>query len=130
MRIFVLEDDRQRNLLFREAAIGLDATFAVSYGEARLKYTPPYDVLFLDHDLGDRVFVPSSDENTGATFARWLPVCTTTPATTAIVHSYNPDGAETMRDILTKKGYDVHVIPFGKVVLNIMQGLATNTVHK
>jgi CheY-like chemotaxis protein len=122
MRIFILEDDRQRNLLFREVAIGLDATFAESYTEAVRKFDPPYDVIFLDHDLGDRIHVHSDDQNTGAAFTRWMPPCPIDAAPVVIVHSYNPDGAETMRKTLEGKGYTTHYIPFGKTILNMIRG--------
>jgi hypothetical protein len=125
MRIFVLEDDRQRNLLFREVAIGLDATFAESYSDAVQKFAPPYDVIFLDHDLGDRVHVDSNDQNTGAAFTRWMPPCPIDAAPVVIVHSYNPSGAENMRKTLEDKGYTTHYIPFGTTILNMIKGFAS-----
>lgn len=128
MRIFILEDDRQRNLLFRDVAFGLDATFSESYAEAIQKYNPPYDVIFLDHDLGDRTYVHSDDENTGASFARWMPPAPAVNAPLVIVHSYNPDGAENMRRTLEQKGYETHYIPFGKTVLNMIRGFAPESL--
>lgn len=125
MRIFILEDDSQRNRLFREALFYTDATFTTSYGEARNAFVPPYDILFLDHDLGGEQMVGSDIENTGATFARWMPAWSGEGfPPTVIVHSYNPSGAQTMHAELVKKGYDVHVIPFGKTVLDIAKGFS------
>lgn len=125
MRIFILEDDRQRILLFREASAELDVTYAESCAEAQERYHPPYDVMFLDHDLGGQIFVNSDDDNTGSAFSRWLPADDAKYHPTIIIHSYNPDGTEYMRQTLVDKGYTAHKIPFGTVVLNILKDLST-----
>lgn len=139
MRVFILEDDPTRIQLFREAGIGHDLVICESIegiGQehpmrdpkgARLVYPrevmkAPFDYLFLDHDLGGRVYVDSDEEETGATFTRLMP-----PQVEGhddpkvIVHSYNRAGAVTMVGILRDKGYDCVWVPFGEIVLNVLR---------
>ena len=123
----MLEDDPQRIRLFREACIGLDATFAESCEEAVRKFAPPYHVLSLDHDLGGEVFVDSAVENTGAGFCRWLADASDDFQPAVVVHSYNPVGAANMAKTLRDKGHRVVVQPFGPTVLGFLGGLAPRT---
>lgn len=123
-RVFILEDDSMRVTKFIEAGIGLDLTIAKDKPTALRKFTPPYDYLFLDHDLGERVFVSSDDDNTGAAFCRWLGKAPDRVQPTVIVHSYNPDGAKEMIRLLRDNGWEnVLRIPFGLTVLGILRSI-------
>ena len=121
MRIFILEDDPYRIRFFREACIGLDATFAESYAEAVKKFDGPYDILCLDHDLGGEWMVRSDGPNTGYSFCKWLPE--SDGRTRAYVHSYNPDGAENMMRLLEQKQYTAIRLPFGPTILKVLSSL-------
>lgn len=123
MKIFILEDDATRIDLFLEACRGADVTVAQSTDEAIDKWTGDYDIICLDHDLGGQVFVNSAHSNTGAGFARWMPENVQgdwSPA--VVVHSYNPDGAQNIVNILRKKKYALlDKTPFGPIVLNFLR---------
>lgn len=122
MRIFILEDDETRQSLFYEAAEKTHyVTLATDYDDAIKKYHPPYDWLFLDHDLGGKVLVSPREHNTGAAFVRWLPSCDDDAAPNVVVHSYNPTGAAEMVRLLREKHYNVIYQPFGNIVLNILR---------
>lgn len=124
IRIFVLEDDFQRIVRFKPAMIGLDYTVAMDIDEAIAKFDPPYDYIFLDHDLGGKVFVKSSDRNTGAEFVRQKG--TLFAPATVVLHSMNPNGRQAMKDILTRdNGYTFPVIesPFGPQIVQFLEGL-------
>lgn len=85
-------------------------------------YTGPYDRVYLDHDLGQRQFVDSADEETGAAFVRWMPKATDLDQPLIVVHSYNPDGAREMVRTLRDKGYmRVIIWPFCQSILDLLQ---------
>jgi hypothetical protein len=128
-KVFILEDDQTRIDLFIEAGIGHDLTIAKSFKAAKAKFQPPYDYLFLDHDLGGRTYVASEDEETGANFCRWLGAAPQEGSKVwaaepyIIIHSFNPDGAKTMYEILRNNGWMVVSIPFGPTILTYLGGL-------
>lgn len=116
-RVFVLEDDPQRIVAFQDAALaaGVDLTLAKDAFSAMTAFDGPYDCLFLDHDLGGEVHVPSDAPNTGAAFCRHL--MRSTARDRVIVHSYNQAGAMEMIRTLREKGYSAVWSPFGPSVL-------------
>jgi hypothetical protein len=122
VKVFVLEDDGQRIALFQQAAIGHDLTLVEDVDAAIKKWEPPYDVVCLDHDLGQEVFVNSRERNTGAGFCRWL-VQHGAPhfVGAVIVHSYNRGGALEMVRTLEDAGWERVVWhPFGPTVLKVI----------
>ena len=65
--ILVVEDDYRRIKWFKdnlEKSCYLDVFEHANQGIKAVK-EKKYDLIFLDHDLGGRVFVPSEDANTG-----------------------------------------------------------------
>lgn len=118
-RILVLEDDPERHKAFKNrfAELQSDATYTIVETaqdcESLLK-SEEYELIFLDHDLGGKVFVDSKDLNTGAAVARWIaknkesilgdPIF--------IVHSLNPDGSEYMRQTISEVFSEVYRMPF------------------
>jgi hypothetical protein len=71
----------------------------------------------LDHDLGDRQMVDSTDENTGFAFCKWLVSKDFNRETVILIHSHNPCGANNMKDYLTECGYkNVFVLAFSDFV--------------
>lgn len=113
MQIFVLEDNTLRIKLFREffARHNLEAEFAVSVDEAKEKFNDP-DVVFLDHDLGQRIFVDSREPDTGYQFAVWLRENDEKfTERTYIVHSLNNVGAGMIMGVLADVK-EMYRIPF------------------
>lgn len=110
INILILEDDEDRIKQFKERFFSLfngkDKNLIISVIEyARtakeaiefLKKTTHYDIIFLDHDLGNRVFVSSDDENTGSEVVRYLVENANHYTNTKfIIHSFNPLGAKNM----------------------------------
>lgn len=123
-KIFILEDDPLRIRQFRQAAIGSDCTVATSYDEAVAKFAPPYDLICLDHDLGDRIMVSSTDPNTGYHFVEWFLQQRFANQMPIIVHSFNPSGARYMTETLNRRGYLAHQVLFGPKVLHIVSTVA------
>jgi len=110
INILVLEDDPNRIIQFRdrffslfngrEAPIVRGVVYYARTAEEAitlLKEQTHFDMIFLDHDLGDRVFVSDDDENTGSEVVRFLMKNANEYNNTRfIIHSFNPIGAESM----------------------------------
>ena len=65
-----------------------------------------FDIIFLDHDLGNRIYVDSGDPNTGFQVAMFIQnnkIC----YNEIIVHSMNYWGAKNIKDIIP----DARLIP-------------------
>jgi CheY-like chemotaxis protein len=101
VRILFLDDDPSRHEEFQRQLLGLgtDITAVLTSDEAiaALK-AGTFDVIFLDHDLGGQIYVPSGP-GTGFEVAQRL---VETPNKTAqvIVHSINEQGAREMLKVL------------------------------
>jgi len=99
MNILVVEDDPNRIAWFKnKISVGLDICTTAKDAVARVN-SKKYDFIFLDHDLGGRVFVPSEDEETGYTVAKAIAE-SSNKNTDVIVHSMNPVGAENICRVL------------------------------
>lgn len=97
MRILVLDDSKSRHEQFRKnLPYTWDLWFTYEAEECiDLLDTQKWDVLFLDHDLGNRVFCPS-DENSGYAVACWLEEFPSRKPKVIVIHSANPVGARKM----------------------------------
>lgn len=104
MKIFILEDMEVRKEKFRRRFGGAnDLIFAETTKEAieiLAKDLNTFDCLFLDHDLGNEIFVDSKEENTGYTVAKWLQDKDYNGE--IVIHSWNPVGAKNMQSLLPK----------------------------
>ena len=96
MKILILEDCQDRVSKFRQQLIGHEVT-VTDQVLVCIEYlcSESYDVLFLDHDLGGRSFVPSGP-GTGYEVACWLEKNKKRRPGQIIIHSLNPAGAENM----------------------------------
>lgn len=100
LKVFILEDDGWRIALFQETLEGCDLTVINSCEEYE-KFTPPYDVILLDHDLGDSIF--DGDGNKFLSLIKdKLPL--QSKSAMIVVHSWNPEGAQRMCDTLKASG--------------------------
>ena len=107
-KILILEDDLQRVKLFSENFMNAELIFTQIPAEAihHLKIEE-FDYLFLDHDLGGKVYAPS-DENSGYEVARWLEEHPDRQPKHIILHSLNPAGVTRMQQALP----EAKVVPF------------------
>jgi len=129
INILVLEDDDTRITHFRERFFSLfhsgnlegtgkymsEVCYAKTAQEAIefLKEIAHFDIIFLDHDLGQRTFVSPDDENTGSEVVRYLVEHSNEYSNTRfIIHSFNPIGAESMFNNIKEHIHrDVQCIP-------------------
>jgi CheY-like chemotaxis protein len=96
--LFILEDDALRRDFFKKEWTHCDITFAIDIDEALNKFTPTYDLILLDHDLGGEIYVPSDNYNTGYQFVKHLcsnyRICPSKHG--IVVHSMNEVGSTNM----------------------------------
>jgi len=111
MKVFVLEDDPLRIRVFEQMLVGHETVYAQDVERARKAFDKwgPFDVMFLDHDLGGQVYVPSEDPTTGYAFLK--SVVDRLGDTQVVVHSYNEPAARRMM-ALRPDGADWKRIPF------------------
>lgn len=111
MNIYILEDNDQRIELFQNK---LKDHLIYPYKDVSTQAIQAlndrvYDLIFLDHDLGGKVYVDSLEENTGYQLAKHLNE-SLNKDTKVIIHSYNTVGAQNIHDILkTQRKY---IMPF------------------
>ena len=97
MKILILEDDENRVEIFRRQLIGFDVVYVDRASDA-IKWLSEdkFDYLFLDHDLGGKVFVEET-ENTGYEVCLWLEENPEKKPEHIFLHSLNPNGRERMK---------------------------------
>jgi CheY-like chemotaxis protein len=109
VRILILEDDPARHDIFRKnlSEIG-DITITEHANTAIvLLNTEKWDALFLDHDLGGKVYCESGP-GTGYEVAEWLEQHKDKMPTAVYIHTLNPSGQKKMSQALP----DAKVVPF------------------
>lgn len=116
-RVFILEDDPQRQDAFIDVLTGADVQICADVVSARAVFRGPYDWILLDHDLGGRVFVDSDEDNTGYQFAKWLADTHPQDGASVVIHSWNVVGAMQMERALQDAAWSVLRVPFGTTVL-------------
>jgi hypothetical protein len=103
LMVLILDDDLERLGQFKEHWGGhiLGCVTTAREAIALLEHFV-FDLVFLDHDLGGKVFVSSSNTNTGAEVARWLedPMNHLSKPRSLIIHTLNPAGRKYMAQAL------------------------------
>jgi CheY-like chemotaxis protein len=108
MHILILEDNEFRATAFRRNLAGTHLTIVAECQEAIEQIqSRTWDVVFLDHDLGGEIFVPSGP-GTGHEVAQWLQSHPSHMPKRTILHSMNFDGRKAMKQILP----DAEEVPF------------------
>jgi len=120
VQILVLEDCPNRTKKFKELFNGHTLEITNNADEAiKLINDNKYDFIFLDHDLGGRVFVNSQEYDTGFRVAVYIPKSQNKDSK-IVIHSWNPGGALNMKNAL-KECDNVRYIPFGSFTEKIME---------
>ena len=105
MKIFCLDDSYSRHVLFRKKFPNDNIIFAISAQEAIgiLSEDMSWNLICLDHDLGNEIYVNSDEPNTGYQVAKFL--ATKNPKCPIVVHSSNYWGAMKMLSCLPHAEY-------------------------
>jgi CheY-like chemotaxis protein len=119
MRILILDDLHERHEGFRKILYQHTLTHVMCYSEAvaALKWNR-YDMLCLDHDLGDIDMGDDGRFKTGCDVAAWLEKNPARCPAKVLVHSHNPVGVKNILDCLAdlkKSGVEVVKRPYKAV---------------
>lgn len=110
MRVLILDDDNERHEAFASYFKGHDVTHAIRFSDFCVKLKgEKFDLIHLDHDLAD--FCPENKDHDGmygvrewtGADAAWMIACDLPESKwpdRVVIHSWNPDGAQRMRQIL------------------------------
>lgn len=104
-RIFILEDNAERIKTFRRALPAkfpnAEIVITEEVEEAKRLLTPGshWDIILLDHDLGGKIFVKSSNPNTGYQVAKHIKENNITYKQ-CITHTQNPAGGKNIVGVL------------------------------
>lgn len=116
MKILILEDNLERKQYFDKLFRSQTAYHVSSVTEAKdLCEAIVFDVIFLDHDLDQKIWVPSEEENTGYNFVKWLVESPYQKESLNYIHSMNPIGANKMLNLLKDYGRDGIWVPFNMI---------------
>jgi CheY-like chemotaxis protein len=106
MNILILEDNKNRNIIFRRNLIGHAVTITDDVRELKNHLlSQEWDVLFLDHDLGGEVYVDSGREDTGCEAARWLHNNPNRVPEIIFIHSLNENGSKEIKKLVPSAVY-------------------------
>ena len=115
MAILFLDDDENRtnNIIKRFSNIK-DLVVVSTAKEAieKLASEISWDCVFLDHDLGGKVFVDSNREDCGMEVVRWC-LINKPQIKQIVVHTWNAPAGKIMTEDLKKAGYNADYSPFG-----------------
>jgi len=113
MNILFLDDNGTRQKWFKSE---LPSAICVwNSGEAIVELgnlNIEWDYVFLDHDLGDEVYVDSTRKDTGAEVARYI-AAQQPKIGLVVIHSFNHDGAKEMLHTLRTAKYYTSRAMFG-----------------
>jgi CheY-like chemotaxis protein len=121
MKILVLEDNEERIKWFKRKLEPFCDLTMFSNAELAIEKIKEekFDVIFLDHDLGGKVYVDSNEPNTGYQVAKIIPN-TINKDSYIIIHSLNPVGIQNMMNELN--GMNVIRMHFGTFDFNWIDG--------
>ena len=108
MKILILEDSAERIRIFKMHLGKENELFIfdqVEDAKNAIDHSGPFERIYLDHDLDQRVFVDSDEKNTGYQLAKYI--AKKNIDSEIILHTLNPFGAERM----------LAVLPFAKHIM-------------
>ena len=73
--------------------------------------TTPFNVVYLDHDLGDEEYADSGRTDTGYEVVRWI-IANRPTIGTVVVHTANTPAGQHMTADLVQYGYDARYVHF------------------
>jgi len=122
-KVLILDDDPQRHKVFREIlpnCLRYHAYTATTAIKHLVESSGPFDLVCLDHDLGDFgqegeiLEFGNCEAGTGVEVAQYISLHLERELypQKIIIHSQNPVGAKRMYDTLFPTGIQITVLPF------------------
>jgi len=106
IKVLILEDSDSRRRVFRENLsedCSLHFFDTVRDAKRAIETQGPFDLIYLDHDLDQRIFVDSEEENTGYQLAKYI--AEKKLGARIILHTMNPYGAARMKELLPQASH-------------------------
>jgi len=122
MRVFVLEDNQERCNWFTKYLTeeNFEFTIVKTAWEAKdILSKESFDRLYLDHDLGNKIYVDPEAEETGTQVVRHIIENSLQEEAIIYIHSLNPIAFDTMVVPLNKANYHVVYKPFSALYQEI-----------
>jgi hypothetical protein len=111
MNFLFLDDNAERCRTVQRICPFAVITQHVAVAIQTLQTRPVWDLVSLDHDLGEEVYVDSRRPDCGMEVVRWM--VAHKPAIREIIcHSHNERARQTMVKTLTHAGYQACAFPF------------------
>jgi CheY-like chemotaxis protein len=99
-KVLVLDDDVIRLEAFKKNLIGHTVTCVMTAEDAISELKKDgWDYVFLDHDLGGQIYVPSGP-GTGYEVAQWIHNNPEKKPKNVIIHSFNEPGRKNMYSLI------------------------------
>lgn len=101
MKILILEDSAIRIQIFKKILNKKHELYfydQIEEAKNAIDNLGPFDVIYLDHDLDQRIFVDSDENNTGFQLAKYIAEKKLNAE--VILHTLNPYGAVRMQNVL------------------------------
>lgn len=114
MRRILFLDDNESRLNQAENALGGEELYLVRTAEHAIRLLSslaPWDLVMLDHDLGENYMQNSEDVDSGMEVVRYIER-TLPEIKEIIIHSWNAPAANEMRSRLARQRYNVDYRPF------------------
>lgn len=116
-KILVIEDIPVRRELFKKLLKNMDVDFASSVFSAIVAIkSKPFDIIFLDHDLGIPEPLDPKSPETGYEVCKYFIEYKLQKQALIIIHSCNPVGAISMLNLLNESGYKAFLKPFTMIM--------------
>lgn len=117
MRILILEDNLSRIDKFKQIFQNQELFIFDNIKDAfESCQKVEYSVMFLDHDLDNKHWVNSTEQNTGYQFVKKLVNNNLQKSSLFYIHSMNPIGANRMLNLLLDYDYDGIWIPCSLII--------------
>lgn len=117
MKILFLDDNPTRTEKFIREIPWADCVFCAQDCIDYLKDNENLTALFLDHDLGGKVYVEENEKNTGSEVVRYL-IDNPKKIEWIIIHTLNFPASLNMESKLQQFNYDVIKIPFTELLFH------------
>lgn len=121
LQVLFLDDDTYRHRVFKQNNPGCKHVYTAQQCIKALD-SQDWDVVFLDHDLGEKHYVDPGKENTGSAVVRWIRK-NQPKVGQFVVHSYNTTAGNRMNSDLKDMGYISQYAPFGPGVVECLSSL-------
>lgn len=127
MRILILDDQKLRHEFFAKQFDGHEVVSVFKFSEFCELLNQRWDLMHLDHDLGDDVDNPDTFVdgwgstqlfNGGHAVLKVCELPNELKPAQVIIHSINPDGAKVMLSMLERVGIPVVWVPFNDPTLH------------